>query len=72
MNADRFSGPHQEAAKAYFLQCIDAATYERLRRKAGWDDHPYVAARLYLSSDEWKKYLWIGKHGSLEGFTDKT
>ena len=63
-------GPYSAAALAYFKSCLDAGTYARLARKERWDEHPYVAARLFLRDDQWLKYVWIEQHGTLDGFAE--
>jgi len=65
-----FPGPYSDAAAAYLKSCMDAVTYARLAQKSGWDEHPYVAARLFLKGDQWIKYVWIEQHGTLDGFAE--
>ena len=62
-------GPFKEAAMAFLMDHINATTYARLLKKAGWDEHQYVAARLFLSEEDWEKYVWIEQNGKLDGFS---
>ena len=66
---DRYiPGTYKETAIAFLRESIDDKTYERLISHSGWDRCPYVAAKLFLDKDDWKKYIWIEQHGTLNGF----
>ena len=68
---DRYiPGTYKETAIAFLRESIDDKTYERLISHSGWDKYPYVAARLFLNKDDWKKYVWIEQHGTLKGFSE--
>ena len=42
--------------------------YEVIMGTREGKDLPYVAARIFLSEEDWQQYLWIIRHGSLEGY----
>lgn len=66
---DRYKpGKYKEMAMTFLRERIDGDTYERLLSHSGWDKYPYVAAKLFLNNDDWKKYIWIEQYGTLNGF----
>ena len=69
---DRYiPGTYKETAIAFLRERIDGEIYERLVAHSGWNRFPYVAAKLFLDKDDWKKYIWIEQHGTLRGFSEK-
>ena len=69
---DRYiPGTYKETAIAFLRERIDGETYERLVAHSGWNRFPYVAAKLFLDEDDWRKYVWIEQHGTLRGFSEK-
>ena len=42
--------------------------YEKVMSADAGRRHPYVAARLFLSEDDWRKYVWIEQYGSLDEY----
>ena len=42
--------------------------YDKVMRAEAGRRHPYVAARLFLSEDDWRKYVWIEQYGSLDDY----
>ena len=69
---DRYiPGTYKEMAIAFLRERIDGETYERLVAHSGWNRFPYVAAKLFLDEDDWRRYVWIEQHGTLRGFSEK-
>ena len=64
-------GPYGAEAEQFLQQCLRKVwnddTFRLAEEKKIFSTTPYVTARLFLSSDDWKRYLWILHHGSLEG-----
>lgn len=64
-------GPYAEEACVFLRQCLrqvwNEDTFRLAEQKKMFTTTPYVTARLFLSSDDWNRYLWILHHGSLEG-----
>ena len=61
-------GDYREEAKAFLKACMDEKTYNFIMSHGDGRNHPYVAAKIYLESGDWEKYIWIEHHGSLDGF----
>lgn len=61
-------GEYRQEALAFFKSCIGDRQYAQIMGRADSRQHPYVAARLFLSPLDWEKYVWIEQHGTLEGF----
>ncbi len=49
---------------------MDRKVFDAVMRSDEGRKLPHVAARIYLSPSDWKRYVWIEQHGSLEGFAD--
>ena len=57
------------AEAMFFMQtCLGDEKYKRIMGTEKARQHPYVAAKLFLTPSEWEKYVWIEQNGSLEGF----
>ena len=67
---DSLLGPFLQEADSYLRMQIDQATYQKIMGCEAGRAHPYVAARILFSPDQWNRYLWISHHGSLDGFTE--
>lgn len=50
-------------------QCLDSDTFAKLCKSENFRRNPVVGAKIYLSGENWNKYVWIEQHGSLDGFT---
>ena len=61
-------GNYKREADAFLKTCIGAQMYDKVMRAEAGRRHPYVAARLFLSEDDWRKYVWIEQYGSLDGY----
>lgn len=61
-------GAYKDEARDFLRQCMDQDTFERIMSHKDGRKHPYVAAKIYLSETDWEKYIWIERHGSLEGY----
>ncbi len=61
-------GTYKEEANNFLRQRMDQTTFERIMSHKDGRMHPYVAAKIYLSEPDWEKYIWIERHGSLEGY----
>lgn len=61
-------GEYGKEALAFLRDRVGDAQFERIMGRADSRQHPYVAARVFLSPLDWDKYVWIERHGSLEGY----
>ena len=64
-------GLYREEAKAFLRECLGEANYERIMSHRNGHAYPYVVARIFLKASDWKKYVWIEHHGSVEGYPMK-
>ena len=63
-------GRFREEATAFMKACMDAETFEKIMGKDAKNTHYFVAARVFLSDSDWKKFVWIEQNGSLTGFPE--
>ena len=63
-------GAFKEEANGFLKSCLGDEMYDRIMSNGNSRKHPYVAAKIYLSGQDWEKFVWIEQHGSLDGFTD--
>ena len=61
-------GNYKKEADAFLKTCIGAQLYDKVMSAEAGRRHPYVAARLFLSEDDWRKYVWIEQYGSLDDY----
>ena len=61
-------GNYKKEADAFLKTCIGAQMYDKVMSAEAGRRHPYVAARLFLSEDDWRKYVWIEQYGSLDDY----
>ena len=61
-------GNYKKEANAFLRTCMGEQMYEKVMSSDAGRRHPYVAAKLFLSEDDWKKYVWIEQYGSLDGY----
>ena len=61
-------GNYKREADAFLKTCIGAQMYDKVMSAEAGRRHPYVAARLFLSEDDWRKYVWIEQYGSLDEY----
>ena len=61
-------GNYKREANAFLRTCMGAQMYEKVMSADVGRRHPYVAARLFLSEDDWRKYVWIELYGSLDEY----
>ena len=59
-------GNYKREADAFLKTCIGAQMYDKVMSAEAGRRHPYVAARLFLNEDDWRKYVWIEQYGSLD------
>lgn len=64
-----YAGTYLTEALEFLKEHMDEDTYNLIMQK-GAKKKPYVAAKVFLSPSDWKKYVWIEKHGSLDGFEE--
>ena len=64
-------GQYRDAAKEFLRSRIGEETYNLIMKDGIGEKYPYVAARIYLSPEEWEQYVWIEHHGSLRQFRAK-
>ena len=63
-------GEYKEQARAFLRECLGEGKYCSIMSSAESRSLPHVAARVFLSDEQWAKYVWIERHGSLEGFSE--
>ena len=61
-------GNYKKEANAFLRTCMGEKMYEKVMSADAGRRHPYVAARLFLSEDDWRKYVWIEQYGSLDEY----
>jgi len=61
-------GAFMEEAMAFLKKNMDEDVFTMVMNSQDEKAIPSVLARIYLNEDDWQKYIWIEKHGSLEGF----
>ena len=61
-------GEFRAEAMAFIRSCLGEEQYARVLGTAKARQHPYVAARLFLSPADWEKYVYLERHGTLDGF----
>ena len=61
-------GNYKREADAFLRTCMGEQMYEKAMSADAGRRHPYVAARLFLSEDDWRKYVWIEQYGSLDDY----
>ena len=61
-------GYYKKEANAFLRKCMGEQMYEKVMSAEAGRSHPYVAARLFLSEDDWRKYVWIEQYGSLDEY----
>lgn len=61
-------GEYKKEALAFLKERIGDTQFDQIMGRTDSRQHPYVAARLFLSPLDWDKYVWIEQHGTLEGF----
>ena len=61
-------GNYKRKADAFLKTCIGAQMYDKVMSAEAGRRHPYVAARLFLNEDDWRKYVWIEQYGSLDDY----
>ena len=61
-------GIYKREAIAFLKTCMGEQMYEKVMSADAGRRHPYVAARLFLSEDDWRKYVWIEQYGSLDEY----
>ena len=58
----------EAAADTFLKEHIEENQYASIMKTRRGRDYPYVVARLFLSESDWKRYVWIAHHGSLDGY----
>ena len=67
--ADYSPGVYKKEAAAFLKQCLDEDVFEKLCCNDNFRRNPVIGAKLFLSFEDWNKYVWIEQHGSLDGFS---
>lgn len=60
-------GIYRKEAIMFLKKCMDEKVYDSIMKHGDGFKHPYVAAKIYLGSCHWEKYVWIEQHGTLDG-----
>lgn len=68
MSSQYVPGEFREEAQAFLRERLGGRLYEQVMESEESRTHPYVPAKVFLSAPDWKKYVWIEQHGSLQGF----
>ena len=69
MGSDAYKpGKYTREALAFLRERVGEEHFDRIMESADSRRHPYVAARLFLSPEDWRKYVWLEQNGSLDGF----
>lgn len=63
-------GRHTKEAVAFLKERVGEERFRLIMKSPDSRKYPYVAARLFLSAKDWRKYVWIEKNGTLEGYSD--
>ena len=63
-----YPGPHGPEAVRFFRECVGEESFSKIAGNERFAKYPYVAAKLFLSREDWNRYVWIEHHGTLEGF----
>lgn len=61
-------GAFREESMDFLKKHMDEEVFTMVMNSQDEKAIPSVLARIYLNEDDWQKYIWIEKHGSLEGF----
>ena len=61
-------GPYKTESLRFIKECLGEEKFSRLLGNDESRKHPYVAAKLFLTLQDWNKFVWIEHHGSLDGF----
>ena len=61
-------GIYREEAKAFLKKCLGEEKFSQILPHGNAKMQLYVAARIFLTSEEWEQYKWIETFGSLDGF----
>lgn len=68
-NGNYTPGEYQAEAMAFMKSCLGEEQYVRVMSPEKAREHPYVAARLFLSPLDWEKYVYVEQHGTLDGYS---
>ena len=63
-------GRHTKEAVSFLRERVGEERFRLIMKSPDSRRYPYVAARLFLSTKDWHKYVWIEKNGTLDGFSD--
>ena len=63
-------GPYGQRAIQFFRQCVGEERFAHFAGSERFAKYPYVAAKLFLSREDWNRYCWIEQHGSLDSFEE--
>ena len=61
-------GQYRQEALRFLREHVGEKQFDRIMGRADSRQHPYVAARVFLSPLDWDRYVWIEQHGTLDGF----
>ena len=67
---DTSYGAYNEEALRFLREHMDKVQYDIIMSTKRGRELPYVAARVFLSDVDWRRYVWIVDHGSLDGFKE--
>ena len=61
-------GRYRAEAMAFLRTRLGEEEYVQIMSPPGARQYPYVAAKLFLSPQDWEKYVYVEQNGSLRGF----
>lgn len=62
-------GAYRREAVAFMRERLGEERFGSIMAsRESFAEYPYVAAKLFLSIEDWNKYVWIEWHGSLDGY----
>ena len=61
-------GDYKKEAADFLRAHMDESIFALIPDDDGERRLSCVAARVFLSAEDWEKYVWIEQHGSLDGY----
>ena len=61
-------GAYKTESLEFIKECLGEEKFLQIFDSEESRNQPYVAAKLFLTVQDWNKYVWIEQNGSLKGF----